>query len=406
MSKNIELPKLKRFLSDNPVEYEQAIAAAETYVSSMEESDVNWLYSKPYDASLGNSQYFRLMYDLLNILEAMNLAPGSRILEVGSGPGWITEILLMLGFSVDALEPSQDMIKIAQERCRSLAFHYRKESASSVQFQHGTLEEVYYEDESFDCVLFFDVLHHVVDEEVGLAKTLRFLKPGGCIGVVEGSWHPDFRQLEETLIQEMKRFGTLENPFSVDYLDYLLQKAGFTDIVRYVGINGFYSEDQLFHPLKDYSLCPLFASNNIIARKPLGDYPNCYDLSYKTTALCSILDGGINSDSKKADLKVLIKNTGETVWKPYTIKKGDVNVAQRGCVTVALRQGEPGNPSFKESLHRHVLPKIVLPGESINLSLSFPLPVDSSLEGWEIDLICEGIFWFSSIDKKSSTPVL
>ena len=34
-----------------------------------------------------------------------------RVLEVGSGPGWVTEMLMGLGFEVDAVEPSASMIR-------------------------------------------------------------------------------------------------------------------------------------------------------------------------------------------------------------------------------------------------------------------------------------------------------
>src|SRR5271165_3716140 len=85
----------RRFLSDDPTPYKKAIEAAESYVSKLDEGNKDWLHSKPFDQTQGNTQYFRLMFDLLNILQAMHLPARARILEVGSGPGWITEILLM-----------------------------------------------------------------------------------------------------------------------------------------------------------------------------------------------------------------------------------------------------------------------------------------------------------------------
>jgi len=116
----------RRFLSDNPMAYRQALEAAESYVAKLDEcGSSDWLYSKPFDMTPGNPGYFRLMYELMNLLKVMGIPVRGRILEIGSGPGWVTEILLMLGFSVDALEPSADLIKVAKSRCSALKGHYR-----------------------------------------------------------------------------------------------------------------------------------------------------------------------------------------------------------------------------------------------------------------------------------------
>ena len=60
----------------------------------------------------------------MNLLRAMGVTPGGRVVEVGSGPGWVTEILLALGYEVDAVEPSEDMIAIAKERIAHARAHY------------------------------------------------------------------------------------------------------------------------------------------------------------------------------------------------------------------------------------------------------------------------------------------
>ncbi len=86
-----------------------------------------WLYRKPYDRDPGNPEFFHETYSVLNLLRAMAISPGGRILEVGSGPGWISEILICLGFEVEGIEPSSDMIAIARERIDAAIQHYRLE---------------------------------------------------------------------------------------------------------------------------------------------------------------------------------------------------------------------------------------------------------------------------------------
>lgn len=258
----------KRFLTQNPVTYERAIEAAEKYVSKLEDGEIGWLYSKPFDPTDGNPQYFRLMYDLLNILQAMKIPANARILEIGSGPGWITEILLLLGFSVDAIEPSAEMINITKDRCAALSSHHRSKNIENVQFFQSTIEEVEFEENRFDAILFFDALHHIVNEEITINKCFRFLKKGGCLGVVEGAWHPDYKELERDLIVEMDKFGTLENPFTQEYLDHLLTTSGFIDLQRFVGINGYFTQSQINHLMLNFNSQTFAGSNNLVAFKP------------------------------------------------------------------------------------------------------------------------------------------
>ncbi len=74
----------KRFLTNKPVTYNHSIEAAEGYADKLAQDEHDWLYSKPFDPAPGNPQYFRLTYDLLNILRAMELPPRATILEVGA----------------------------------------------------------------------------------------------------------------------------------------------------------------------------------------------------------------------------------------------------------------------------------------------------------------------------------
>ena len=381
----------QRFLSANPMAYQSAIAAAQTYVAKLQAGDVLWLHSKPFDPNSGHPQYFRLMFDLLNILQVMAVPAGGRVLEIGSGPGWVTEILLMLGFTVDALEPAADLIEIAEERCSSLAFHYRHAAPPKVRFHQATLEEVSFEDESFDGILFFDVLHHVVDERLAMEKCLRFLKPGGCVGVVEGAWQPGARAMEQALIAEMASFGTLENPFTQAYLDEVLETAGFVEIRRYGGVNGFFTAEELAQPARNLASSSLASANHLTARRPNRDtqlWPGCADPEARTELRLRLRQGGIDPASRSAELVVYLQNLGQTLIE------GRVSLA--GHVRLALRRGTPGAPDYVESLERLPLPRAIQPGQSAILTLAFTVPDGAPLDGWVLDLVAEGLFWFST----------
>lgn len=149
------MPVIKRFLDQETVGYTQAVKAASDYVANISNGGREWLYRKPFDPSPGNLEYFSLMYALNNLLKAMNIREEGRVLEAGSGSGWLTEILLMLGFQVDALEPAADMLQIARNRCQHLGKHYQIDFSEQVYFHQTTIEESEFAEHSFDAIIFF-----------------------------------------------------------------------------------------------------------------------------------------------------------------------------------------------------------------------------------------------------------
>src|ERR1700720_2632979 len=88
-----ERPRHRRYLSDQPERMESYLRAAREYVARLPDENRAWLYRKPFDVSTGHPAFFDEMYGIMNLLRAMAITPRGRVLEVGSGPGWGTEIL-------------------------------------------------------------------------------------------------------------------------------------------------------------------------------------------------------------------------------------------------------------------------------------------------------------------------
>ena len=98
---------------------------------------------------------------------------GKRALAPGCGFGEDAVRLSRLGAEVEAFDISPDIIEIAKRR--SAEFGY-----GGVNFRVMPSEALAYPDNSFDIVLFIDILHHV-DIPKSMAEVRRVLKPGGII---------------------------------------------------------------------------------------------------------------------------------------------------------------------------------------------------------------------------------
>jgi SAM-dependent methyltransferase len=98
--------------------------------------------------------------------DAIVAAAPERVLEVGPGPGEVSErIQRNLGAEVVAIDVSDRMVELARSR--------------GVDARVGDVQELPFADGEFDLVLAAWVLFHVPDLDRGLAEIARVLRPGG-----------------------------------------------------------------------------------------------------------------------------------------------------------------------------------------------------------------------------------
>lgn len=376
-----------RFLSANADAAHAYLEAARRYVRQQSGFERQWLYRKPFDPRAGNEQFYLQVYAVMNLLRAMEITPRGRVLEVGSGPGWVSEFLMLLGYEVVGIEPCEDLAELARERIASARRHFKVDDAPEVLFLTETLESVPLAPASFDAVVFHDALHHVLDEDASIGRCFRALKPGGVLGVSEDAWRPGNRQQESALEEEIRRFGTHESPFTQEYLEHLLSRHGFVDIERYHSVNGFFAAEMGTMSIESAAASPASRSNNLTARKPSLSGPTTIEPERRTVARIEILEQALDARDRKLGLKLRLENSGETTWLHRPRKAG--------WVSIALRTEPLGAGDALEAQPRHRLAKSVLPGETIALSLDFFLPEGYERRLWRLDLVNEGLFWFS-----------
>lgn len=103
-----------------------------------------------------------------------------RVLDVGTGPGILANLLTELGHEVTGIDASEGMLKKA--RHNSLALH------NSMQLLQGDGERLPFASGSFDAVVNRYVLWTLPQPEKALAEWQRVLLPGGWLVIVDGSW--------------------------------------------------------------------------------------------------------------------------------------------------------------------------------------------------------------------------
>jgi SAM-dependent methyltransferase len=267
-----------RFKADAKADYATFKKAAVDYTSNLAPQHRGGLREKPLDWNPGHASYFTAMFQLLNALQALKLTPGSKIVEVGSGAGWATEILAALAYRITCVEPSPAMIKAAKRRVLShLKHHGLKRAYRNVTWRCATMEECALPPGEAHAAIFFESFHHVIDENEVLERTYEALGPGGYIVILgDSNWVPGNRAQEAPWVEEMAAYGTLESPFTDQYLLWLLRLHGFTDVARHHMVDALVPVEREREPVKSFVLLDAAYNNLVIARKP-GD-PHAPDL--------------------------------------------------------------------------------------------------------------------------------
>jgi len=134
------------------------------------------------------------------------------LLDIGTGTGRIAELLADRANHVTGLDKSPEMLRLARTRLQDLP-------ADRLDLVQGDFTALPFASESFDTVIFHQVLHYAQEPAPALAEAARVCRPGGTIAIVDFAAH----DREELRTQHAHaRLG-----FSDEQMLGLLADAGF-----------------------------------------------------------------------------------------------------------------------------------------------------------------------------------
>ncbi|MBA3250388.1 MAG: methyltransferase domain-containing protein [Geodermatophilaceae bacterium] len=119
------------------------------------------------------------------VLAALALRPGERVLDIGSGPGllaWQMAAAVGADGRIDGIDPSESMLSLAAARDDV------RVGAAPVVFRRGDTESIPLPDASVDVAVATQVLEYVADIPRALAEMYRVLRPGGRVLVLDTDW--------------------------------------------------------------------------------------------------------------------------------------------------------------------------------------------------------------------------
>ena len=115
-------------------------------------------------------------------LQFVRSGPGKRILDVGSGPGFLTSAMAdAVGPSgrVCGIDISDLMLDLAKTHCAHQAW---------VEFHQAEATRLPFPEQHFDVVVSMQVLEYVIDIRTALSELYRVLRPGGQVVIMDTDW--------------------------------------------------------------------------------------------------------------------------------------------------------------------------------------------------------------------------
>lgn len=168
-----------------------------------------WSSGKSYNKYITNElNSFRKAAWKDTVLRHFGAAENLNILDVGTGPGFFACILTEEGHRVTGIDSSAGMLAYARYNAAKLQIE--------PQFIRMDVNELSFEDESFDAIITRNVTWTLEQPKKVYAEFKRILKPGGILLIYDANWHMHYfnaemmKRVKERERRHFERYGKRE----------------------------------------------------------------------------------------------------------------------------------------------------------------------------------------------------
>ena len=180
--------------------------------------------SKPFDLRTDEFEIHAKNFSRIRlILRSLKLEPASKILELGCGQGWLSEMLAMSGFNVTGTTIAPFEIEEATKR--AAAFKLRS-IPGSLEYAISPMEEISEKFSDQDCVIVYEALHHAFDWHQTVRSAAKALRSGGWFLIcAEPNIAHTFISYRVSLLTKTHEIGISRRELKKE-----LKLAGFSEI--------------------------------------------------------------------------------------------------------------------------------------------------------------------------------
>ena len=145
----------------------------------------------------------------------LHLTPKIKIVDLGAGEGLISQLLARHAEKVVCIDNSPKMVEFGSELAKKNGF-------ANLDYKLGDIEAVPLTDDTFDCAVLSQALHHAHHPQTAIEEAYRILKPGGQLIIID--------LLEHQFEKARELYADVWLGFSENKLYHFLNTAGFRRI--------------------------------------------------------------------------------------------------------------------------------------------------------------------------------
>lgn len=361
-----------------------------------QEKENHYNFTKPFTPG-HRDQNIRLLHSFLVVAEHLRVPRGGRVLDLGGGAAWVSELLAKLGYRPFTLDLALPLLRVGRDRFRRehLPARFTAADMTALPFPAG----------SFDAVVVIDALHHVPDVPAVFREAHRVLVEGGQFLLAEpGEGHAE----SEKSRAELADHGVCE------------REIHLPEAVRYGQAAGFTTSRLVPHFVPSLTLDP--ADLPRMATAPSDTWrllrddgsPTAFDEFVVQSLYChpvlAFAKGARPLDSRlprllKARLspalaregarvhgRVAVQNEGDTRWL-----RGQ---EEAGSVRLGIQLMTPDRRLLQLDFARALLPHDVAAGVTAEVAVDLTLPDAAAGYVLKLDLVDEQICWFEDVGSR------
>ena len=136
-------------------------------------------YSQVNQGELATEQREKWKKNLMSHLKGKK-PEETKVLDIGTGPGFFAIILAEAGYQVTAVDYTEEMLKEAKQNAGKLA--------GKIHWQQMDAQNLTFESETFDVVVSRNLTWNLEKPEKAYGEWIRVLKKGGILLNYDANW--------------------------------------------------------------------------------------------------------------------------------------------------------------------------------------------------------------------------
>jgi len=362
-----------------------------------QEKENHYNFTKPFTPGHRDNNV-RLLHSFLVVAEHLRVPQGGRVLDLGGGAAWVSELLAKLGYRPFTLDLALPLLRVGRDR-------FRREHLPA-RFSCADMTALPFPDRTFDAVVVIDALHHVPDVPAVFREAQRVLVEGGQFLLAEpGEGHAE----SEKSRAELTDHGVCEREIHLREAVGYGRAAGFTrtrivpHYVPGIALDPAELPRMTEHPSErwrilqeerpasfdEYLLQSIYSHPVLVFAK--GE--RALDSRLPRTLKARIAPALVREGARVRGT-VTVVNEGDTLW----LRGGD----EPGRVRLGLQLMTPDHHLLQLDFARAELPADVPAGASLDVPVDVTLPDAGTPYLLKLDMVDEHVCWF---EDQGSRPV-